>query len=224
MVSVARADVEPHFDAAAFSASRVYPGVKRILDVVIAIGLGAVLFLPLFLVVAPLLRLGGPVFYCQTRIGAGGRRFRCHKFRTMVPNADRRLACVLAADAEAREQWRRYYKLSNDPRVTRIGRILRSSSLDELPQLWNVLKGDMSLVGPRPIVEDEVSRYGRYFQHYAAVRPGLTGAWQVFGRNTTVEYRRRVAMDVWYVQHHCFWVDCLLLTRTAHAVIGGKGV
>ena len=198
--------------------------LKRVFDVSIAVILGTVLFLPLFLVAAPLIRLdGGPIFYAHRRVGRGGRRFRCYKFRSMVPRADHALAEIFSQDQRAQQQWERNHKLDGDPRVTRVGRFLRKTSLDELPQLWNVLKGDMSLVGPRPIVDDERERYGRYIGFYLAGRPGLTGLWQVHGRNV-VEYRRRVAMDVWYVRNANLWTDIVLVLQTGAVVLKGRGI
>lgn len=170
--------------------------VCRILDVVL--GLAALIFvLPLMLLTAAAIKVqdGGPVLFGHMRLGRGGGAFRCWKFRSMVVNAEERLAAVLARDPCARAEWEADQKLRRDPRITALGRFIRLTSIDELPQLLNVLRGEMSLVGPRPIVPDEVRRYGRWFRHYCAVRPGITGLWQVSGRND-VDYRRRVAMDV----------------------------
>lgn len=196
-----------------------YSLLKRTLDVTFAACALLLVFLPVFAVVAPLLWLQGPIFYRQTRIGSGGRRFTCYKFRTMVPDADRVLGRMLAQNSELKRQWDLYQKIDRDPRVTGTGRFLRCTSLDELPQLWNVIKGDMSLVGPRPIVEDEIGRYSRYYAHYISLRPGLTGVWQVYGRSRVVSYRRRVAMDTWYARHCCAWVDCLLVAKTFPAML-----
>ncbi len=224
MVTVERTGVPPRIYGVRAARPDGYLQFKRFLDVALASCIGFFVFLPLFIVIGPILRLGGPIFYCQTRIGAGGRRFRCYKFRTMVPDADDALRQVFARAPEAKSQWDQYHKITNDPRVTRLGRILRSTSLDELPQLWNVLRGDMSLVGPRPIVEDEILRYGKYFTRYISARPGLTGVWQVYGRHNVVEYRRRVAMDVWYARNHCMAVDCLLLAKTVQVVFRRTGL
>ncbi|MEH6676979.1 sugar transferase [Phenylobacterium sp.] len=172
----------------------------RLLDIVIA--LAVLLFIaPLMLVIAGLIKLqdGGPALFRQSRIGQGGEAFKCLKFRTMVTDAEVRLNALLARDPEARREWELDHKLRKDPRITALGAFLRKSSLDELPQLFNVLKGEMSLVGPRPIVTAEIPRYGRWFAHYCAVRPGVTGLWQVNGRND-VSYRRRVALDVLYAR------------------------
>ena len=172
----------------------------RFLDIVIA--LAVLLFIaPLMLVIAGLIKLqdGGPALFRQSRIGQGGEAFYCLKFRTMVTDAEVRLNALLARDPEARREWEQDHKLRKDPRITALGAFLRKSSLDELPQLFNVLKGEMSLVGPRPIVTAEIPRYGRWFAYYCAVRPGVTGLWQVNGRNN-VSYRRRVALDVLYAR------------------------
>jgi lipopolysaccharide/colanic/teichoic acid biosynthesis glycosyltransferase len=140
----------------------------------------------------------------------------------MVQNADRLLHEYLQQHPELREEWERDQKLRNDPRITRVGRFLRKTSLDEFPQLWNVLLGEMSLVGPRPIVEDEVKRYGSLFALYTKVRPGLTGLWQVSGRNDTT-YAERVAMDAYYVRNWSPWLDLYILARTVWVVLFGKG-
>jgi lipopolysaccharide/colanic/teichoic acid biosynthesis glycosyltransferase len=163
--------------------------------------LAALIFMaPLLLAIAALICLqdGGPVLFGHERIGKDGRRFKCLKFRSMVLDAEDQLTALLRTDRAAYEEWRRDHKLRNDPRITPLGRFLRKSSLDELPQLINVLKGEMSLVGPRPIVAAEIHRYGRYFTRYCSARPGVTGLWQISGRNE-VDYRRRVAMDVLYL-------------------------
>jgi lipopolysaccharide/colanic/teichoic acid biosynthesis glycosyltransferase len=197
--------------------------VVRVLDICIAIA--ALLFvLPLITGIALALRLiePGPVFFAHVRVGRGGKSFACLKFRTMAVDADARLAALLATSAAARFEWEQYQKLTTDPRITRIGRFLRSSSLDELPQLLNVIAGEMSLVGPRPIVQSEVPRYGRYFRDYCSVRPGITGLWQVLGRSR-VTYRRRVAMDVLYVRRRSVLLNAKILLATVPAVLMRKG-
>ncbi|MET0337833.1 MAG: sugar transferase, partial [Caulobacter sp.] len=177
-----------------------HQALLRFLDVAVAVLLLAAL-LPLMLVVAAIIRLhdSGPAMFSQQRVGCGGRTFQCLKFRTMVIDAEERLCAYLAADPEARSQWEADQKLRNDPRITSLGRLLRKSSFDELPQLFNVLRGQMSMVGPRPIVHSEITRYGRWYLRYCAVQPGITGLWQVSGRNDT-SYRRRVACDVLYAR------------------------
>jgi lipopolysaccharide/colanic/teichoic acid biosynthesis glycosyltransferase len=196
---------------------------KRFLDVLGAAAL-LVFFAPVMLVIAICVYLAdpGPVFFRQKRIGLHGNLFNCYKFRTMATDAEERLEKLLANEPLARAEWARDHKLRNDPRVTRIGRWLRKSSLDELPQLLSVLRGDMSLVGPRPIVENEASRYGRYFSHYCAVRPGLTGLWQISGRND-VSYRRRVAYDVLYVRTATVADNVRILALTVPSVLASRG-
>jgi exopolysaccharide production protein ExoY len=195
----------------------------RALDLTIALGI-LIFTLPLLIVVAMLVRMqdGGRAVFAHERIGRNGRMFKCLKFRSMVLDADRRLAELLASDPYARAEWDRDHKLKCDPRITRVGAFLRRSSLDELPQLFNVLRGDMSIVGPRPIVTAEISRYGRRFQHYCAVKPGITGLWQVSGRND-VAYRRRVAMDTLYARHKSLAWDIKLLLLTVPAVLFASG-
>ncbi|WP_309229284.1 sugar transferase [Novosphingobium sp. NBM11] len=183
-------------DTASMSSSRLGEGVMRVFDVIIACA--ALVFLaPLMIIVAITIYVldPGPIFFAHVRVGRNGRVFRCLKFRSMVVNAEERLRDLLRNDPAARAEWEKDHKLRNDPRVIGIGKFLRKSSIDELPQLFNVLRGEMSIVGPRPIVTAEVPRYGRYFQHYCSVRPGITGLWQISGRNDT-SYRRRIAFDV----------------------------
>jgi exopolysaccharide production protein ExoY len=195
---------------------------KRTLDIIGALGL-ALVFAPLMVMVAVLLRVdGGGVIYRHRRVGKQGRLFECLKFRTMVPGADHELSAVLAQDEELKAEWLQGHKLKRDPRVTRIGHFLRRTSLDELPQLWNVLRGEMSLVGPRPIVREELLRYGRNAGLYLSVKPGVTGLWQTTGRNNT-DYRRRVAMDVYYVRNQSLWLDAYILIRTTGVVLDGDG-
>ncbi|MBL8701923.1 MAG: sugar transferase [Alphaproteobacteria bacterium] len=196
--------------------------VKRVLDVIAAL-LILVAIAPLGVaIVVALWREGGPLFYGHPRIGRGGRGFRCWKFRTMVPDADRRLAELLARDEAARAEWARDFKLRDDPRVTALGRWLRATSLDELPQLYNVLRGEMSLVGPRPIVGAELSRYGDHAAAYLRCTPGLTGLWQVSGRND-VSYQDRVQLDRRYAERRSLWLDLAILARTPGAVLRRAG-
>jgi lipopolysaccharide/colanic/teichoic acid biosynthesis glycosyltransferase len=164
----------------------------------------------------------GPVFFAHRRIGLDGKPFACLKFRTMCVDADRRLARLLATDEELQREWTSKQKLLCDPRVTRFGRILRNTSLDELPQLINVLRGEMSLVGPRPIIAGELLRYGRYARLYTSVRPGLTGLWQVT-RTSRTSYRRRVATDVHYVRSRTLAFDFKILLATIPAVLSDNG-
>lgn len=195
---------------------------KRLFDIV-STSLLLALLSPLLLVIAFLARRdGGPVVFGHRRIGAHGRTFKCWKFRTMVPNAEEVLNKLLATDPEARAEWERDFKLKNDPRITPVGRFLRSTSLDELPQLFNVLAGDMSLVGPRPIVRDEVRRYGAAFHDYARCRPGITGVWQISGRND-IGYGERVQLDQHYARHWSFFRDLAILLRTPFVVLRRSG-
>jgi undecaprenyl-phosphate galactose phosphotransferase len=201
---------------------RVARLAKAALDVMAAASL-LVLMGPLLLLIAALNRCdGGPALFAHRRIGAGGRPFNCLKFRTMVVDSDRVLERALTRDPELAAEWAATRKLRNDPRVTRLGRFLRRTSLDELPQLINVLKLDMSLVGPRPIVAAELPLYGDDIAHYYATRPGLTGLWQVSGRSNT-SYQRRVQLDVWYVSNWTLWSDIVLLLKTIPAVLAGDG-
>jgi exopolysaccharide production protein ExoY len=195
---------------------------KRVLDVVGAVTLGLV-FSPLILMIVFLMRKGsGSVIYRHRRVGRGGQMFSCLKFRTMVPNADQVLRELLERDPELQAEWVRDHKLRNDPRVTRLGRFLRRTSLDELPQLLNVLRGEMSLVGPRPVVREELLRYGRNVGIYLAAKPGITGLWQVTGRNNT-DYRRRVVLDTYYVRNQNLILDLYILVKTTGVVLGGDG-
>lgn len=195
----------------------------RALDVVIAL-LALVFVLPLMAIIALAIFLqdGGPVLFSHRRVGRGGKPFFCYKFRSMAVDAEARLAELLERDPTAREEWTRDHKLRDDPRVTPLGAFLRRSSLDELPQLFNVLLGTMSLVGPRPIVDAEISRYGKRFRHYCAVKPGITGLWQVSGRND-VSYRTRVALDCLYAKSQSPALYLWIVVVTIPAVLSRKG-
>jgi Undecaprenyl-phosphate galactose phosphotransferase WbaP len=196
--------------------------LKRTFDVVGAIVLGVV-FSPLMIVISLLLRSeGGCVLYRHRRVGRNGRAFECLKFRSMVPDADRVLRELLEHHPELQAEWVRDHKLRCDPRVTVLGKFLRRTSLDELPQVWNVLRGDMSLVGPRPVVGEELMRYGRCLSVYLSAKPGITGLWQVTGRND-INYRRRVALDVYYVRRYNLLLDMYILLKTMRVVLGGRG-
>lgn len=201
---------------------------KRIFDVVVTLAIGAVLCLPILCIALLIKADGGKVFYGSTRIGLKGRKITVYKFRTMVPNANDILKDLLANDPEKRAEWQRDYKLVNDPRITRIGQFLRNSSLDELPQLFNVLRGDMSLVGPRPIVPDEQAIYAEKASSdnaimiYNQIKPGITGLWQVSGRND-IEYERRIELNNWYVKNWTIWGDLAILCKTIHVVISKAG-
>ena len=165
----------------------------------------------------------GPIFFAHTRIGKDGKPFPCYKFRSMVVNSKEMLEKHLAENPEARAEWEREFKLKNDPRITPIGQVLRKSSLDELPQIFNVLKGEMSLVGPRPVVQEELDKYyGEAVKEYCSVKPGITGLWQVSGRSD-VDYPERVAMDVEYVRTCNLWKDIVILYKTFDVVLNKKG-
>jgi undecaprenyl-phosphate galactose phosphotransferase len=214
-------EVRPHWHAVG-TTGRTAAAAKRGLDIAGALA-ALVLFGPLMLLIALAVRAdGGPVIFGQVRIGHGGRAFRCLKFRTMCVDADRRLAELLRTDPDARAEWEANHKLRNDPRITRVGRFLRKSSLDELPQVFNVLLGDMSLVGPRPIVRSERRRYGDHIRLYERWRPGMTGLWQVEGRSLA-SYPERVRMDAWYAENRSLYLDVALLIRTVPVVFCGRG-
>jgi exopolysaccharide production protein ExoY len=194
---------------------------KRCLDIAVALS-AIVLTLPLMAAITILLYFNGrsPIF-SHERVGFGGRRFRCHKFRTMVPDAGARLADLFAKRPDLEEHWKTRRKLPDDPRTTRLGRFLRQSSLDELPQLFNILSGDMSCVGPRPVTEEELQHYGPFIDEYLSVRPGLTGLWQVSGRND-VTFSDRVALDLDYINNWSVRSDITILARTPFAVFNFK--
>ncbi len=200
-----------------------YAVMKRIVDLVLTV-VGGIAILPVCAAIAAWIKIvsPGPALYSQMRIGQNGVRFRAWKFRSMVQDADSVLEESLAANPALREEWERDHKLKNDPRVTAPGAFLRRTSLDELPQLWNVLKGDMSLVGPRPIVEKEVVKYGTAFDMFTRVKGGITGLWQVSGRND-VSYDERVGLDLFYVRNWSVWLDCCILFRTIAVVLFRKG-
>lgn len=208
----------------AYPLASTYEVTTRVYDV--AFSLAALIFLmPLMVVIALLVMVfggRGPVIFAQNRIGRDGKLFRCLKFRSMIDCADDQLAALLKSCPESRMTWERDQKLRNDPRITPIGRLLRKTSLDELPQFWNVLMGDMSIVGPRPIVDGERYRYGRYFGYYTMTKPGITGLWQISGRNA-VSYRRRVAMDVAFAKSRSPGMYLKILLMTVPAVLLARG-
>ncbi len=197
--------------------------VKRALDLLVTAITGLAL-LPVFVTICLAIWASsrGPIFYGHVRIGLGNSNFKVWKFRTMHPKADQILSAYLGKSSELRREWERDHKLRNDPRVTLIGKVLRKTSLDELPQLWNVLMGEMSFVGPRPIVAAEVVRYGKGFDAYSSVRPGLTGLWQVSGRNDT-SYEQRIQLDEYYVRNWSVWLDLYILGRTLKTVMTCDG-
>lgn len=197
--------------------------IKRFFDL-ICVFLGLIILSPLFIILAVIIKTSsqGKVFYYHKRIGRYGKEFNCIKFRTMYPNSHEMLKEILNNDPNARLEWQKDFKLKDDPRITPVGRWLRKTSLDELPQLFNVLKGEMSLVGPRPIVKDEIERYQDGYYYYQLVLPGVTGLWQVSGRNDT-DYFDRVRLDEWYVKNWSLWYDIVILLKTVMVVIKRTG-
>jgi Undecaprenyl-phosphate galactose phosphotransferase WbaP len=197
--------------------------LKRAIDILLMVAM-SIVALPLIIAIAALIKLTspGPAFFGQRRYGRKGEPFMAWKFRSMAADASQVLEQCLASDPALLEEWRRSHKLRNDPRVTRIGRFLRRTSLDELPQLWNILRGQMSFVGPRPIVAEEIARYGASYSVYKKVTPGLTGLWQVSGRNNT-SYEQRVNFDLYYVRNWSLWLDLHVLARTVKVVVLGDG-
>lgn len=181
---------------------------------------------PVYLLIALLIFVTSPgkVIYSHERIGRGGQPFRCYKFRSMYPDADQRLNAILTAHPFLREEWEKTYKLKTDPRITPVGAFLRKTSLDELPQFWNVLKGDLSVVGPRPVVKDEITKYYHVKAYkILSIRPGLTGIWQVSGRSDIQSYEKRIQMDEYYVNNHSFILDMKLIAQTIPAMLFSKG-
>lgn len=197
--------------------------IKRITDIFLVVS-GGLITSPVILLISIMIKLDskGPVFYGHTRLGIGGKKFKAWKFRTMAPNANQVLDDYLAENPKLKQEWETTFKLQDDPRVTRTGRILRKLSLDELPQLWNVFLGEMSLVGPRPIVDDEIGYYGDRFDLYSFVLPGITGLWQVSGRSDT-SYDGRVSLDEYYVRNWSIWMDIYIMARTISVVLMRKG-
>lgn len=197
--------------------------IKTILDFILAF-LGIIILSPVYLYIAYKIKKedGGKIIYAYDCIGKHGKIFKCYKFRSMIENSQEVLKKYLEDDIRARFEWETFYKLKNDPRITKIGAKLRKSSMDELPQLFNVLKGDMSLVGPRQIVKDEIMKFGKYIDLYYAVKPGITGYWQVCGRSE-VDYKTRVEMTVWYINNWSLWLDVKILIKTVSVVLKKTG-
>ena len=197
--------------------------VKWVLDLSATV-VGGLLISPLLIAIVIAIKLDspGPAFYGHRRLGIGGNHFRCWKFRTMHTNAEQLLNRFLQGKPDLQAEWEQNFKLHNDPRVTRVGRFLRKTSLDELPQLWNVLRGEMSLVGPRPIVDAEISKYGTVYEMYQRIKPGISGFWQVSGRSDT-SYAERVKLDAYYVHNWSVWLDLVILVRTVGCVMLGRG-
>jgi Undecaprenyl-phosphate galactose phosphotransferase WbaP len=197
--------------------------IKRFFDLAIVIS-GGLFLLPFLLIVALLIKINspGPVLYKHKRLGRNGQYFYAYKFRSMAADAEQKLQKLLESDPAAKEEWEKNRKLQNDPRVTGFGKFLRRTSIDEFPQLVNILKGEMSLVGPRPIVDEEVEKYGEDFSRIFSIRPGLTGLWQVSGRSDT-NYYERVAYDAYYLQSWSIWLDLWIIFKTFGVVLVGKG-
>jgi lipopolysaccharide/colanic/teichoic acid biosynthesis glycosyltransferase len=192
---------------------------KRLFDITFSL-LVLILFFPVYIVLALLIALSseGPIFYLQERVGKNYRVFNCIKFRTMVTNADEILAQMMETCPEMRDEFNSTFKLKDDPRITRVGHFLRITSLDEFPQFWNVLKGDMSVVGPRPLVVKELQKYGSHIDQVLTIRPGITGLWQVSGRND-IPYPKRVQIDLHYVRSRSFLLDLWIILKTINIVI-----
>ena len=221
-MSIINAEVGPS-DSHHKSSTRRGLGSKRTFDIIVAVAM--LLFaLPAMFFIAVLMFSTdrGPILFSHERIGQNGKRFRCLKFRSMVVDSQEALRRHLELLPHARAEWEATQKLRDDPRITRLGRFLRVTSLDELPQLINVIRGEMSLVGPRPIVQDEVVRYAEQIEHYAAVRPGITGLWQVSGRSD-VDYDQRVQLDTTYVREWSFIGDLVILFKTVKVVVMRSG-
>ena len=217
----------PDTDYAALQNANLEHGVskalKRLTDIVIA-GFALLFLLPIMVLIAVMVRLsdGGPVLFRHKRVGRDGEEFQCMKFRSMNPDAEAQLPNLLSDNPAALAEWRANQKIENDPRVTKFGKFLRKSSLDELPQLFNILRGEMSIVGPRPIVRDEIEKYGEFYAFYCQVRPGMTGLWQVSGRSDT-SYQERVDLDVKYVCEWSFLKDLKIMAMTIPAVLFSDG-
>lgn len=195
---------------------------KRVFDTVIALVLLTVLSAVLLVIALLIRRDGGPALFAHSRVGRGAKSFNCYKFRTMRVNAEQDLEQLLLRQPELRDQWESERKLQQDPRVSRLGKVLRETSLDELPQLINVIRGEMSLVGPRPVVSEELQRYGEDVGYYLMVRPGMTGLWQVSGRSD-LDYDKRVYLDTWYVKNWSLWYDQIILLKTVAVVMRRAG-
>jgi len=195
---------------------------KRLFDIIFSLSV-LIVFSPLYIILAMIIAFSsqGPIFYIQKRVGKHYRSFNCIKFRTMVTNADEMLAQIMETSPELREEFANNFKLKQDPRITKIGHFLRITSLDEFPQFWNVLIGDMSVVGPRPLVTGELPKYGDAMDDVLTIRPGITGLWQVSGRND-IPYPLRVQMDLYYVKNRNFWLDLEIILKTVNVVIMPK--
>ena len=199
---------------------KVYLAIKRLIDIIGSL-IGIILLSPLYIIIAILIKFDSPgkVVFGHTRKGKGGKDIKVYKFRTMYSNASE---IFESFTPEQKEEYYKNFKLDNDPRVTKLGGFLRKTSLDELPQLFNILKGDMTIIGPRPIVEKEVEKYGDKAEKLFSVVPGLGGYWQANGRGDTT-YEERVEMDMYYIDHMCFTLDAKILFQTIFSVLKGEG-
>lgn len=197
--------------------------IKKLFDYSVSFALFLLMIIPI-VVVSIIIKLTsrGPAIFKQQRLGKDGKLFLCYKFRTMYEDADERIRTILATDQEAREEWQMHWKLKNDPRITKVGNFLRKTSLDELPQIWNVLKGEMSLVGPRPYLPREWELLKEHSEIIHSVHPGITGLWQVSGRSDS-SYEKRISLDSWYVRNWNLWLDIVILIRTVHVVLTKEG-
>ena len=199
---------------------RVYPKIKRGMDIILSL-IGLVVLSPIFLLLALIVKIDskGPVFFAHKRIGKNGKTIKIYKFRTMCENAEN---MIKDFTPEQMKEYKEYFKLEKDPRVTRVGKILRKTSLDELPQILNILKGDLSIIGPRPIVQAELEKYGPNKRKFLSVTPGLTGYWQANGRSDTT-YEDRIRMELYYVDHISFKLDIKIFFATIVSVLKGRG-
>ncbi|GAC1461231.1 MAG: sugar transferase [Chamaesiphon sp.] len=195
---------------------------KRLFDVLFSLSV-LILFSPVYLLLALLIAISSPgaIFYAQERVGKDRKHFRCIKFRTMVKNADEIFVNMMTTSPQMRQEFEDSFKIKSDPRITAIGKFLRLTSLDEFPQFWNVLKGDMSVVGPRPLVPEELSKYGHHIDKVLTIKPGITGLWQVSGRND-IPYNRRIQIDVYSVTFRNFWLDLWIIVRTIGVILAPK--
>ena len=197
--------------------------IKRLIDILLIVIFSPIL-IPVFLILMILTKITsrGPIFYGHKRVGKNGKEFKCWKFRSMCIDADKKLADILANNPQMRAEWEKERKFTNDPRITKFGKFLRKTSLDELPQLINILIGQMSFVGPRPVTEPELVKYGEYRDYVLSVTPGLSGMWQTSGRSDT-EYEERIALDLYYIQNWSIWLDIWILIKTVYVVLKGRG-
>lgn len=199
--------------------------IKRSFDILFSLG-ALIIGLPFFILIGMLIFFTSPgkIIFAHKRVGRGGKTFSCYKFRTMYPNADARLKEILATDPKLKVEWEKTFKLKKDPRVTPIGAFLRKTSLDELPQFWNVLKGDLSIVGPRPVIQEEVHKYlGVKAVKILSIRPGLTGPWQVSGQSNIDCYQKRIELDEYYVDNRSIILDLKLIAKTIPVMLFSKG-